>query len=238
MDVSIKNKILELYGQGKKYSDISREVGLSHNRVYRIIRRDNNKDKIRKYNLNYRQINKEKLKEYDRSEKHLNNCRNYQKNNKELRKKQCHKYYQNNKDRIKNSILKWRLNNREKRNNYCRLYNINKRKIDLNYRLSVYLRTRLWSAIKLQSDKKLFKNGKIDNLIGCPIEHLKQYIESKFLPGMNWDNHSQQGWHIDHKIPCANFNLTIEEERKKCFHYTNLQPLWAKDNWSKGGKII
>ena len=53
---------------------------------------------------------------------------------------------------------------------------------------------------------------------------------------MSWDNQGE--WHIDHIIPCASFDLTNEEEQEKCFHYTNLQPLWAIDNMVKGCKII
>jgi hypothetical protein len=44
-------------------------------------------------------------------------------------------------------------------------------------------------------------------------------------------------WHIDHKLPCAFFNLQSKEQQKRCFHYTNLQPLWAKDNIKKGGRL-
>ena len=51
---------------------------------------------------------------------------------------------------------------------------------------------------------------------------------------MSWGNYGK--WHVDHIRPCASFNLVNEEEQKKCFHYTNLQPLWAKDNLSKGSK--
>jgi hypothetical protein len=51
---------------------------------------------------------------------------------------------------------------------------------------------------------------------------------------MNWENQGE--WHIDHILPCASFDLTKEEEQRKCFHYTNLQPLWAKDNMIKGSK--
>jgi hypothetical protein len=51
---------------------------------------------------------------------------------------------------------------------------------------------------------------------------------------MNWDNYSFRGWHIDHIIPLT--SAKNEEELIKLCHYTNLQPLWAKDNLSKGGR--
>ena len=60
------------------------------------------------------------------------------------------------------------------------------------------------------------------------------YLAAKFQEGMSWDNHGE--WHIDHIKPCCKFNLLDDEEQRKCFHYTNLQPLWSKDNLSKGGK--
>jgi len=52
---------------------------------------------------------------------------------------------------------------------------------------------------------------------------------------MNFDNYGK--WHLDHIKPCASFDLSKPEEQQKCFHYTNLQPLWAKDNLTKGAKI-
>ena len=54
---------------------------------------------------------------------------------------------------------------------------------------------------------------------------------------MTWENHGRYGWHIDHIMPCSSFDLTDPEQQKKCFHYTNLQPLWAHENMSKGAKI-
>ena len=54
---------------------------------------------------------------------------------------------------------------------------------------------------------------------------------------MTWKNHGLKGWHIDHIIPCAAFDLTKEEEQKKCFHYSNLQPLWWIDNLKKSNKM-
>lgn len=80
------------------------------------------------------------------------------------------------------------------------------------------------------------KSSKTLELLGCSLKSLKSYIESKFLDGMNWDNYGYHGWHIDHIRPCCSFDLTDPEQQKQCFHYTNLQPLWAKDNLRKHGK--
>lgn len=72
-------------------------------------------------------------------------------------------------------------------------------------------------------------------LIGCSPDFLVTWLESKFEPGMSWDNYGQ--WHMDHIIPCAAFNIEDREEAKKCFHYSNLRPLWAKQNIAKNAKI-
>ncbi len=71
-------------------------------------------------------------------------------------------------------------------------------------------------------------------LLGCSIPDLKSYLESKFLPGMTWDNRSS--WHIDHRKACAKFDLTDVDQQRQCFHYSNLRPLWAVDNLRKGSK--
>jgi hypothetical protein len=74
-------------------------------------------------------------------------------------------------------------------------------------------------------------------LTDCTMQFLRQYLESKFKSGMTWKNHGVYGWHIDHIIPISSFDLTKEEDQRKCFHYTNLQPLWAEDNMKKGNKL-
>ena len=72
----------------------------------------------------------------------------------------------------------------------------------------------------------------------CSLEQFLIYMEKKFTKGMTWNNYGNNGWHIDHIIPCSSFDLTNPEEQKKCFHYTNLQPLWAEDNLRKSDKIL
>lgn len=74
------------------------------------------------------------------------------------------------------------------------------------------------------------------HLIGCTIGEFKTHIESKFQPGMSWDNYGKGGWHIDHIRPLSSFNVTKKDQAILANHYTNLQPLWAKDNLSKGRK--
>jgi hypothetical protein len=61
------------------------------------------------------------------------------------------------------------------------------------------------------------------------------HIEGKFKDGMNWDNHTRDGWHIDHIIPLSSAK-SVEELESLC-HYTNLQPLWAKENIIKSNKL-
>lgn len=68
-------------------------------------------------------------------------------------------------------------------------------------------------------------------LLGCSIEELKNHLEKQFRPGMSWD--TRCFWHIDHIKPCLKFDLSNPEEQRKCFHFTNLQPLWACENLSK-----
>ncbi len=71
------------------------------------------------------------------------------------------------------------------------------------------------------------------DLIGCTISELKDYLEGLFLEDMSWDNYGINGWHIDHIRPCASFDLRDVEQQKECFHHSNYQPLWAKDNLAK-----
>ena len=105
----------------------------------------------------------------------------------------------------------------------------NRKKYDKNYRILHVIRNRIRVAIKNN-----VKRGKSLELLGCSILELKKFLTSKFQPGMTWENHGK--WHIDHIKPCSFFDMSKPEEQKKCFHYTNLQPLWAKDYLSKGDK--
>ena len=84
--------------------------------------------------------------------------------------------------------------------------------------------------------KKAKKSNRTLKLTGCSLSFLVGYLEGKFKDKMTWENYGE--WHIDHRRPCASFDLLNEEEQMMCFHYTNLQPMLASENLSKGSKII
>ena len=78
------------------------------------------------------------------------------------------------------------------------------------------------------------KTSSTEEYLGCSFEEFKQHLESKFIEGMSWDNRPE--WHIDHIIPISSAKNI--EEAQKLSHYTNLRPLWASDNISKGKKEL
>ena len=117
--------------------------------------------------------------------------------------------------------------------NATRRKNLHKRRDeDPQYRMKMALHVRLYDAVKRQ---KGVKSTKTLELLGCTVEQLQSFLEAEFTEGMTWENYGE--WHIDHILPCASFNLEDPEEQKKCFHWTNLQPLWAKDNIIKSDRL-
>lgn len=147
-----------------------------------------------------------------------------------IRRKEMAKKYENKPEVIKyRKEYKNRPEIRERRNNRR-----NKRyKEDLNYKLSMGLRIRLNSAVKGN-----YKAGSAVHDLGCTIAELKIHLEKQFKPGMTWDNHILFGWHIDHRSALSTFDLTNREQFLKACHYTNLQPMWWKENISKGKKLV
>jgi hypothetical protein len=85
--------------------------------------------------------------------------------------------------------------------------------------------------------KRSQKTGSAVRDLGCTISELKKHLESKFQLGMTWGNRGKE-WHIDHIIPLAQFNLQDRQQFLIACHYTNLQPLWAKDNIVKGKSVL
>ena len=150
-------------------------------------------------------------------------------------------YYKKNITKILKKCKENRKKNPEKyRERYKSYYNKHYKKIlehhkkynkirfknDIKFKLLKYLRRRIYSALQgnIKSLNTMF-------LIGCEIDYLMYHIQNKFTKGMSWDNYGL--WHIDHIKPCASFDMSKPEEQRECFHYSNLQPLWAIDNIKK-----
>lgn len=134
--------------------------------------------------------------------------------------------------REKNQDIKrkgWKGCDHEKKKKRLREWANNKNKTDPNYRIKGALRQRLYAALKSQSVKK---NGHTLDFLGCTIDEFKAHIQVLFKPGMRWNNYGPE-WELDHIKPCALFNLIDPEEQKKCFHWTNMQPLWGDENRRK-----
>lgn len=103
---------------------------------------------------------------------------------------------------------------------------------DIDYRLKTKIRSKIYKVLK--GNKNSISSME---LIGCSINELRQHIERQFQPGMTWDNWGTFGWHLDHIIPQSSFDFTDVEQQKRCWHYTNLQPLWWMDNIMKSDNI-
>jgi hypothetical protein len=177
----------------------------------------------RQYETKYRKKNRDKINA--RFRKWYKNNLKHQKTVKEYREK--------NKERILKYFEEYRKKPgyKEKFNLYMKNYMNNKLKTDPNFKLTMQLRHRIYLALKV---KGISKSKRTMKLLGCTVEELWKHLESKFQPGMTKENYGK--WHVDHIRPCASFDLTDPEQQSICFHYTNLQPLWAKDNIRKGSK--
>lgn len=107
-------------------------------------------------------------------------------------------------------------------------------KTDIHFRLRSHLATRLWTALKRRKQNKV---GSAVRDLGCTLGELRAHLESRFQTGMTWENYGP-GWHIDHIIPLAAFDLSNRHQFMTAAHYTNLQPMWASENMRKGDKWV
>jgi len=179
--------------------------------------RQDNKEAIAANNKEYRQDNKEHIEQY-------------RKDNKEARVEYDKQYRQDNKKATSEYMKQYRQGNKKAIAEYKKQYEKNRMQTDINFRLLKSCRRRLNHAIKGNS-----KSASAKKLLGCTLEYLRQHLEKQFTERMTFENYGK--WQIDHIIPCSSFNMENEEEQRQCFHYTNLQPLWAEDNLRKSNKI-
>ena len=211
----------------------------------------------KEYDKQYRLKNIEIIRAKDREYKKIQR-KKYPEKVKEIKKKSYHKhkeknlecaklYRSKNLEKIKLYQINYRTINREKLKQKTLEYRIKhrkiirvrqykyvaiKRKTDPYFKLMDNLRSRIYCVLK----GKIKKSTRTLNLLGVEnISEVKLHLESQFKNGMTWSNHGE--WHIDHIKPCASFNLICPVQQLACFHYKNLQPLWASENMRKGAKI-
>lgn len=194
-----------------------------------------NKEKMTEYNKQYWEKTKEEQKEKSKK---------WRANNKEYIKEKMKQWLENNKEHKKQKDKEYREKNWEKRKETLRIWKkkdytdmkINPERVQelQEYKLRTNIGRRIREILKQNKSQRSIE------YVGCSLEELKTYLESKFQEGMTWENYGKynsrennSGWHIDHIVPCAAFNFNNDIEVKACFYYLNLQPLWGKDNISK-----
>jgi hypothetical protein len=152
----------------------------------------------------------------------------FYRNNKERKLEYQKEYREKNKEVVdaykkeynKTYFPKYYSKNKENILAYNNEYHRKRMMEDETFKLTKILRGRFLHALK-----RGLKMKSVIELVGCTIDEFRIYMEKRFLPEMNWENHGEI-WEVDHVIGCANFDLSLLEEQKKCFHYSNHQPLF------------
>ena len=166
-----------------------------------------------------------------RNRQHCNEyAREYLQENPEQKEKQRTRsqgFYLSHTQECSDRMKGWRKENRAGQREYFRSLEA----MDPNRRIAEALRSRLRQAINGG-----YRAGSSVQDLGCSIPELKAHLEARFQPGMTWDNWTVDGWHIDHIKPLDSFDLTDRQQFLQACHYTNLQPLWAEQNLSKGAR--
>jgi len=191
-------------------------------KIYMKKYREDNKEYIKKQRKEFRDSHKKEIKAYM-------SCYRQTPLAKESKKIHDKLYYDNNKTKIKIYKQYYSKKNKNKINENMR----KKRNNNINFKISCSLRSRLNEALK-----RNFKTGSAVRDMGCSIEMLRIHLESKFYQNseteekMTWNNYGRL-WHIDHVIPLSTLDLKDEDQFYRACHYTNLQPLWVKENLEK-----
>lgn len=196
-------------------ADEKRQVFLEKERIRNRARYQANKEAKLAQNRRWSEANKEKHRELQR--------RWYQENKARLNPGRA----EYNRQRQKDPVIA------EHNRNWQKEYLRKQRAENPGYSVVHRLRVRLNHAIAGNSGTT--KSAPTMQLVGCSREFLVAHLESQFLPGMSWENRSE--WHIDHIRPCASFDMTDPEQQRACFHWSNLQPLWGKDNLEKQDSV-
>jgi len=143
----------------------------------------------------------------------------------------CKDYKARNRNKISGYNKEYKSEHKEEVRTYNREWSAKRKITHPEYKIKCNLRIRM---NKVLNGKE--KAGKTLDLLGCTLSFLVEWFKYRFIGNMSMENHDSV-WHVDHVMPCASFNLTKPEEQKKCFHWTNLQPMYGSDNVIKNDKI-
>lgn len=162
----------------------------------------------------------------ENKERHSVSGKIYREATKETRATVAKAWVDKNRDKTRKTKAEWKKRNPASVNDYM----ARRIRRDPLFHLRKRMRERLRSVLAGRGWKKSRPSQEV---FGCTYEFLMTYVEAKFKDGMTWDNRGR--WHIDHIIPLS--SAKDEGELLALAHYTNLQPLWAEDNWAKGGRM-
>lgn len=141
------------------------------------------------------------------------------------------------KSRKRSSEWRKKRTDEEKTKNaeYQRMWMNERRATDLHFKILDNLRSRLVIAVKRRNSKKA--NKRTHELFGVEWDSFILHLESQFDSRMKWDNWGRNGWHIDHIVPLAAFDLAKKKELLVASFYLNHRPCWGKENMKKGGSM-
>ena len=200
-----------------------RELTTEEHKKYRTLYADSRREHMHNQNKIWKESRKEHLTAYHKQ---------YAIDNKECIDAYREQYYNDNKEQIIVNRKQYYIDNKERFDAYNKQYRIDNKEYNAAY-IKQYNKTseahklRCWlnAAVKRQGGKKTtwFKH------VGCTKEEFIEHIKEQFVEGMTWDNRGRSTWHLDHIIPLSKGGTN---------HYTNIQPLWAKDNLAKGNRTV
>jgi len=218
------------YYEKVKDSEDYKEARNEYSRLWNI----RNKERRRKLYLENREERIKKVMDYywNNLEKSRERNRKQHWKHRDKKLKYNDTYYIKNKEKLLAYKKIYAQENKAEIRVKKRVNSLKRYHNDPNYKIKHTIRRAVLSALKGRD-----KSQSTLDFLGCSIEYLWEHLESKFTVGMTKQNHGRYGWHVDHKIPCASFDLTCPVQQSACFHYSNLQPLWARDNLKKGAKL-
>jgi len=203
----------------KAYYEANKEKLLARHNTWN----NANKERVKKNEKAWREANKDKIK--------IVRALYLERNKAKIRIKRKI-YYEANKKRILAKAKAWVASNKKKAAIYYSAWHKQKRRIDIKFRLGRNMSKAVSESLREN------RNGRSwETIIGYTLNDLRKHLEKQFVNGMTWENYGE--WHIEHKIPISvhNFTKVGHQDFKKCWALSNLQPMWAKENLSKGTKI-